>query len=212
MIKYFFILFATTNFLHAEEVKLIEPTNQFPLELNLLFKTIQNQNLSNPQYLRLQKHAYILDALASSLSKEELFKKISTHPYADNPDLCCHINKVEPMQRAVQGLKAWISALRKDQSSSRSNIEILEGYEGGLIKINPLANWTRKEIWNYLYHNNVPYHPLHDQGFPSIGCEPCTKSIEAGAEERSGRWAGKGKLECGIHTFLKKEKIETKTP
>ncbi len=146
-----------------------------------------------------------------TLSKEELFKKISPHPYANNPDLCCHINKVEPMQRAVQGLKAWISALRKDQSSSRSNIEILEGYEGGLIKVNPLANWTRKEIWNYLYHNNVPYHPLHDQGFPSIGCEPCTKSVDAGAEERSGRWVGKGKLECGIHTFLKKEKTGTQT-
>lgn len=142
----------------------------------------------------------------ATISKDELFKVISPHPYADNPDQCCHINKVEPMQRAVGGLRAWISALRKDQSTSRANIEILEEYEGGLIKINPLAHWTRKEIWNYLYHNNIPYHPLHDQGYPSIGCEPCTRAVDAAADERSGRWAGKGKLECGIHTFLKKIK------
>jgi phosphoadenosine phosphosulfate reductase len=108
------------------------------------------------------------------------------------------------MGRAIQGLKAWISALRRDQSPTRSQIQILEEYEGNLIKINPLANWTRKEVWNYLFRNQIPYHPLHDQGYPSVGCEPCTRPVETDGQERSGRWVGKGKLECGIHTFLKK--------
>lgn len=150
------------------------------------------------------KYAVNIIDYKATVSKDELFKLISPHPYHDDPDRCCHINKVEPMGRAIQGLKAWVSALRRDQSPSRAHIQILEEYEGGLIKINPLANWTRKEVWNYLYHNQVPYHPLHDQGYPSVGCEPCTKPVDAAAHERSGRWVGKGKLECGIHTFLKK--------
>ncbi|MBI1869961.1 MAG: phosphoadenylyl-sulfate reductase [Chlamydiae bacterium] len=152
----------------------------------------------------IQKYGVNIIEYQALISKEELFKTISPHPYHDDPDRCCHMNKVEPMQRAIKGLRAWISALRRDQSPTRVNTHILEEYEGGLIKINPLANWTKKEVWNYLYQHKVPYHPLHDQGYPSIGCEPCTQSVGEGSHERSGRWVGKGKLECGIHTFLKK--------
>jgi len=160
----------------------------------------------------IEKYGVNIIDYRAAISKEELFKVISPHPYHDDPDKCCHINKVEPMQRAVQGLKAWISAIRRDQSASRTQIEILEEYEGGLIKINPLVNWTRKEVWNYLYHNQVPYHPLHDQGYPSVGCEPCTQPVGDNAPERAGRWVGKGKLECGIHTFLKKTDSKNEAP
>jgi phosphoadenosine phosphosulfate reductase len=151
-----------------------------------------------------QKYGVNIVEYKAAISREELYKTISPHPYHDDPDRCCHINKVEPMERAIQGLKAWISALRRDQSPTRAQIQILEEYEGNLIKINPLANWTRKEVWNYLFRNQIPYHPLHDQGYPSVGCEPCTRPVGTDGQERSGRWVGKGKLECGIHTFLKK--------
>ena len=185
---------------------LIHMISQINPQMRIIFLDTGFHFKETLEFKALVKEKYQVNIVdyQSPISKEELFKKITPHPYHDNPDLCCQINKVEPMGRAIQGLHAWISALRRDQSPSRANIAVLEEYEGGLVKINPLANWTKKEVWNYLYKNSVPYHPLHDQGYPSIGCEPCTQPVGEHAHERDGRWVGKGKLECGIHTFLKK--------
>jgi phosphoadenosine phosphosulfate reductase len=120
-------------------------------------------------------------------------------------DLCCALRKVEPTERALKGLDAWVAGLRRDQSKTRANIDVLESYErpgeAPLVKVNPLATWTRKDTWKYLVDNQVPYNPLLDRGYKSIGCWPCTQAVGADADERAGRWGGQ-KAECGIHTFM----------
>ncbi len=126
--------------------------------------------------------------------------------YARDADACCALRKVEPTRRALAGLDAWIAGLRRDQGPSRAGIQILERYahDDGtpLVKVNPLARWTRNDSWRYVLANDVPYNELLDQGYKSIGCWPCTEPVDVGADERAGRWAGSAKTECGIHTFL----------
>jgi phosphoadenosine phosphosulfate reductase len=120
--------------------------------------------------------------------------------YERDSDACCRIRKVEPLKQALSHLDAWVAALRRDQSPSRANIQVVEwNAKHNLVKLNPLATWTRKDVWNYTIKHKLPYHRLYDEGYSSIGCWPCTKRVEAGAHERSGRWAGQGKVECGIH-------------
>jgi len=120
--------------------------------------------------------------------------------YKSDPNQCCNIRKIVPLHKAVQGYEAWISAIRRDQSEARGRAPIV-GWDAkfNLVKINPLANWTKKDVWNYILANDVPYNPLHDQGYPSIGCWPCTQSVNANDDDRAGRWAGTAKKECGLH-------------
>lgn len=122
--------------------------------------------------------------------------------YARNPDLCCHINKVEPLKRHLPGVRAWINGRRRDQASTRTGIRIVEGFQGDLHKVNPMASWTSRDTFYYMERHGIPTHPLFDQGYASIGCSPCTRPVVAGENERDGRWAGTGKVECGLHTFL----------
>lgn len=127
--------------------------------------------------------------------------------YETDPDQCCAIRKVEPMRRALAGLDAWFTALRRDQSETRSEVDLLEYHEVDgrpMVKVLPLAHWTRKEVWGYILQHGIPYHPLLDQGYSSIGCWPCTQPTIPGGDERSGRWSGKGKTECGLHTFTQR--------
>jgi len=117
-----------------------------------------------------------------------------------NPDRCCHIRKVEPLERALASYDAWITGIRREQSPSRANAQKVEWSERyGVWKIQPLVNWDAKRVQAYIHVNEIPYNPLHDAGFPSIGCIPCTRPVREGEEERAGRWAGSDKLECGIH-------------
>lgn len=121
--------------------------------------------------------------------------------YGTQPDECCHIRKIVPLRRAIAGYDAWISAIRRDQTAHRANAGIVEwDTKFNLVKINPLANWTKRDVWTYIHVNDVPYNPLHDQGYPSIGCWPCTKNVEMGQDDRAGRWSNFAKLECGLHT------------
>ena len=116
--------------------------------------------------------------------------------------LCCSIRKVAQLPRAFKGKEAWICGLRKDQSVSRFFNKLVEwDANNGLIKINPLINWSEKQVWDYIKRNNIPYNLLHDRGFPSIGCEPCTRAIEPGEDIRAGRWWWEEELhkECGLH-------------
>ena len=122
--------------------------------------------------------------------------------YARNPDLCCHINKVEPLRRFLPGMRAWINGRRRDQASTRHAIRVVEAYEGGLHKVNPLAASTARDIFYYLERHGIPTHPLFERGYASIGCAPCTRPVLPGEQERAGRWAGRAKTECGLHTFL----------
>jgi len=120
----------------------------------------------------------------------------------ENRKLCCGIRKVEPLKRAFKGLNAWICGLRKDQSVLRFFSKLVEWDEtNGLIKINPLINWNEKQLWAYIKEHDVPYNRLHDKGYPSIGCEPCTRAIEPGEDVRAGRWwwEQSGHRECGLH-------------
>lgn len=118
--------------------------------------------------------------------------------YETDPDACCHINKVDLIQEALSGVDAWITGMRREQSPTRADIDIVE-QDGDRLKINPLADWTKDDLWRYIRENDVPYNPLHDQNYPSIGCEPCTSPVAEGEDERAGRWSGSGKTECGLH-------------
>jgi len=120
--------------------------------------------------------------------------------FARDPDLCCRLRKVEPLREALRGQDAWIAALRRDQSPTRAGIGVIEwSATHELVKIHPLAHWSRKQVWQYIVENELPYNRLYDEGYASIGCEPCTKPVAIASHERSGRWKGTGKLECGIH-------------
>ncbi|MBI2886958.1 MAG: phosphoadenylyl-sulfate reductase [Chloroflexi bacterium] len=118
--------------------------------------------------------------------------------------LCCGIRKVEPLERALAGLDAWISGLRRDQAATRSDVLKIEvdDVHGGIIKLNPLADWTSEQVWDYIRANQVPYNRLHDRGFPSIGCAPCTRPVRPDEDPRAGRWwweLDREQTECGIH-------------
>ncbi len=120
----------------------------------------------------------------------------------ENRKLCCSIRKVEPLRRAFSGLDAWICGLRREQSVTRFNVDAVEWDEGnGLAKINPLVDWSEKQLWGYIKKHNIPYHSLHDKGFPSIGCQPCTRAVKPGEDLRAGRWWWEEpeKKECGLH-------------
>ena len=121
----------------------------------------------------------------------------------ENRKECCNIRKVEPLKRALAELGAWITGLRKDQVVTRANIHKIEIDEAHnkIIKFNPLADWTEKQVWGYIKKNDVPYNKLHDKNFPSIGCEPCTRAIKPGEDFRAGRWWWEKpeKRECGLH-------------
>ena len=117
-----------------------------------------------------------------------------------DPDRCCHVRKVEPLLEALEPYDAWISGIRRGQSPSRAETPKVQWSERyGVWKIHPLADWDEKRVWAYVAVNEIPYNPLHDVGYSSIGCIPCTRPIGPGEEERAGRWAGSDKLECGIH-------------
>lgn len=120
----------------------------------------------------------------------------------ENRKLCCHVRKVEPLGRALKGLKAWICGLRREQSVTRADLDVVEWDEAnGLYKISPLIDWTEKQVWDYIRANGVPYNKLHDLGYPSIGCAPCTRAVKPGEDVRAGRWwwESPDKKECGLH-------------
>lgn len=121
----------------------------------------------------------------------------------ENRKLCCNIRKIEPLHRALKGYEVWITGLRKEQSITRNNNALVELDENnhGLVKLNPLINWTEEQVWEYIEQYNIPYNKLHKEGFPSIGCQPCTRAIKPGEDIRSGRWWWEmpEHKECGLH-------------
>ncbi len=116
-----------------------------------------------------------------------------------DPDRCCALRKVEPLERSLVGMDAWITGIRRAQSVTRRDAKVLELDPRGVVKVQPLAGWTDEDVKGYLFAHDVPYNPLHDRGFPSIGCTPCTRAIRPGEDSRAGRWADAEKTECGLH-------------
>jgi phosphoadenosine phosphosulfate reductase len=122
----------------------------------------------------------------------------------DDRKACCGVRKVEPLERALAGLDAWVTGMRRDQGTTRTDIAHFEidDVHGGMLKLNPLAAWSSEQVWDYIRANEVPYNPLHDVGYPSIGCAPCTRAVTPGEDPRAGRWwweLGPDAKECGIH-------------
>jgi phosphoadenosine phosphosulfate reductase len=157
-----------------------------------------------------------IETLEPDLTVEQQALAHGPELWRREPDLCCTLRKVLPLRDRLVRLDAWITGLRRDQSDTRAGVQIVEHYElegaAGLepatartiVKLNPMAAWKREAVWEYVRRHGIPYNPLHDQGYRSIGCQPCTAKTGAAHSERAGRWSGFGKTECGIHTFLKR--------
>ncbi len=176
-------------------VRLRSDVNVFYLDTDLLFKETYEVRDRLVQRYGVNPRRY-----GPSLSLGEQARQYGPELWSRDPNLCCRIRKVEPLTMALKDLKAWITGIRRDQAPTRANAGIVEWDEKfGLVKINPLARWNAQEVWNYIKENDVPYNVLHDRGYPSIGCEPCTRPIKAGDDPRSGRWKGFDKTECGLH-------------
>ena len=149
-----------------------------------------------------EKYGIEVDLLTPDLSVPE-YEALNGGPlYRTNPNQCCFDRKIKTLQKASQVMHAWMSGIRRDQSADRAQASVV-GWDKkfGLVKISPLANWTKKDVWKRITDEQVPYNPLHDQGFPSIGCWPCTRAVAEGeTDERAGRWSGMKKTECGLHS------------
>ncbi|HET9870403.1 MAG TPA: phosphoadenylyl-sulfate reductase [bacterium] len=132
--------------------------------------------------------------------------------YERDPDACCAVNKIAPFEKGLRDYAGWISGIRRAQAATREKAQFVENYRGYLVKVNPLLNWNGKMFWDYAKQYGLPYHPLWEKGYLSIGCSPetCTRPASADGGIRSGRWTGQNKVECGIHTFLKIEKDQAR--
>lgn len=174
----------------------IDPSVEvFYLDTNFLFpETYHLRDVAAAKY-SIEPAGYM-----SLMTPEEQAAKYGDALWERDPDACCAIRKVEPNARALAGKRAWISGIRRDQAKSRNDIDIVQWDEKfGLVKLNPLASWTDSQVWTYILDHGVPYNELHDRGYPSIGCTPCTAAVRPGDDPRSGRWQGFDKVECGLH-------------
>ena len=149
-----------------------------------------------------QRYGVSIEKVYSLLSPDEQERHHGAALWSHNPDLCCNLRKVEPLRRKLGELRAWITSIRRDQTSARAGARKVEwDTKFGLVKINPIADWTSKQVWRYIRQHDVPYNALHDQNYPSIGCTHCTVAVRAGEDPRAGRWPSFAKTECGLHVI-----------
>ncbi|MGA2979408.1 MAG: phosphoadenylyl-sulfate reductase [Terriglobales bacterium] len=147
-----------------------------------------------------QKYEIKIERSFSLLSPEKQERVHGEALWTRDPDQCCNLRKVEPLSRKLNELSAWITSIRRDQTPFREGARKIEwDVKFGLVKVNPIADWTSKQVWGYLYDHGVPYNSLHDRNYPSIGCTHCTRAVQPGEDPRAGRWPGTGKTECGLH-------------
>ncbi|MBZ5704136.1 MAG: phosphoadenylyl-sulfate reductase [Acidobacteriia bacterium] len=147
-----------------------------------------------------ERYRIKVERVRPALTPEEQERRHGPALWKRAPDQCCNLRKVEPLRGKLSELRAWVTAIRRDQTASRAQARKVEwDTKFGLVKINPLADWSTKQVWDYVYENNLPYNPLHDRNYPSIGCTHCTRPIHAGEDARAGRWSGFEKTECGLH-------------
>ena len=147
-----------------------------------------------------EKYGFKFLRFSTDLTPEEQGKQYGGKLWEKDPDACCNLRKVLPMKEALADYDFWITGIRKKQTTVRAHAGLVElEPRFSVIKMNPLLNWTHDEVWNYIKEHNLPYNPLHDRGYPSIGCKQCTSSVCAEEDERNGRWRGIGKTECGLH-------------
>ncbi len=147
-----------------------------------------------------QKYEINVERVFPRLSEAEQERFYGAALWTRDADQCCNLRKIEPLRRKLRELDAWITSIRRDQTSFRKKAGKVErDVKFGLVKVNPIADWTSKQVWRYLHEHGVPYNELHDQNYPSIGCTHCTRAVRPGEDPRAGRWAGTKKTECGLH-------------
>jgi phosphoadenosine phosphosulfate reductase len=178
-------------------VQLDPKVRVFTIDTGYLFRETQRL-----KYQFVDKYGIDLSVVEPELSVPQQERRYGLKLFQTDPDRCCAMRKVEPNRRVLAELDAWIAGLRRDQATTRAGIQVLEPVkrEDGtaLVKVNPLARWTRADTWRYVLEHQVPYNELLDQGYKSVGCWPCTRAVAPGEDERAGRWNG-DKAECGIH-------------
>jgi phosphoadenosine phosphosulfate reductase len=149
-----------------------------------------------------QKYEIKIERVFSQLSPDHQERVHGAALWERDPDQCCNFRKVEPLRRKLGELRSWITSIRRDQTSFRKAARKIEWDDKfGLIKVNPIADWTSKQVWHYLHDHAVPYNSLHSQNYPSIGCTHCTRAVRPGEDSRAGRWPGTAKTECGLHVI-----------
>lgn len=159
---------------------------------------------------RVQKRYRVkLERVLPALTPEAQETAYGPALWSRDPDQCCKLRKIEPLKGKLAELRAWITALRRDQTASRARAGKVEwDAQFQRVKINPIADWTAEMVRHYIARHKVPYNSLHDQGYPSIGCTHCTRAVRAGEDPRSGRWAGFQKTECGLHVELSPSTVQ----
>ena len=171
------------------------PVDIFTLDTGLFFKetyTLWNR-LEERYDLRVR-------AVQPELSVSEQASRFGEALWERDADRCCELRKVQPLRAALEGAEAWVTGLRREQTPQRANVSLVGRDEKfGLVKINPLVEWTTRDVWEYVREHDVPFNPLHEHGYPSLGCMPCTSPVRNGEDPRAGRWRGSTKTECGIH-------------
>ena len=171
------------------------PIDIFTLDTGLLFPETYDL------WRRLEeRYALSIRSVRPELTVDEQAAAHGPELWTRHADRCCEMRKVSPLVAELNRFDAWITAIRRDQTASRADALAVEwDPKFGLGKVNPLVRWTKKEVWSHLLQNDVPYNPLHDRGYPSIGCLPCTSAVATGEDDRAGRWRGAAKTECGLH-------------
>lgn len=146
------------------------------------------------------RYGVTVERCRAPLTPAEQARELGDALWASRPDLCCNLRKVEPLAAKLAELRGWITGIRREQAPTRAGARKIEwDARFGLVKLNPLADWTWSDVWSYVHEHDLPYNPLHDAGFPSVGCTHCTRAVAPGEDLRAGRWAGMAKTECGLH-------------
>ena len=151
-----------------------------------------------------KRYAITIELVEPEYTPHEQAEVYGPSLWSKNPDACCRIRKVEPLKKKLANSKAWVTGIRREQTPGRSEARKVEwDCKFGLTKINPLIDWSEEMVWDYIRKHNLIYNPLHDRGYPSIGCTHCTRPVQPGEGRRAGRWSGLGKTECGLHELGK---------
>ncbi len=198
-------IIATSSF-GASSGVIIDLVSKINLPIKIVYVNTGFLFKETLNYIETLKNLYkniVFIEVSSNESTDDFIKEHGKDIFYKNPDLCCRLRKVEPLSNYIKQnhVKAWISGIRREQTEFRKHLKKIEITSNGIYKINPLLDWSSKDVHFYMKNNNIPFHPLYEKGYTSIGCEPCTELPDL-SDERSGRWKGKEKKECGLHITI----------
>jgi len=157
-----------------------------------------------------KRYGLKIKVVRPTVESSQLLAQYGEGLYRRDPDLCCYIHKVEPMQRVTSTLRALVAGIRRDQTAHRRQLRVIEAGPARALRVHPMIHWSQHDISKYIDKHNLPSHPLFSKGYLSVGCAPCTRPVYEGEDERAGRWADKEKNECGLHVELESNREETR--